>query len=142
MFLSHSLATERVHDMKVGEIASHLRLGKSVEELGIEPYFTTETPFQKHWKLPQPTYDCDELPKRKVTSKTLADVIESTIAAAYFDGAMAIQMDHMLDMVTGESNKPQPCTVSIQNGGRQQRKCVVTSKGCNVSDCQEIRSIM
>lgn len=93
MFLSHSLATEGVLDMKVGEITSNLRLEKSAQELGIEPYITTETPSQKHWKLPQFTKDYTVLPKRKVTSKTLADVVESTIAAAYLDKAGVHEAD-------------------------------------------------
>lgn len=93
MFLCHSSATEGVLDKKVGEIISNLRFERSVQELGIEPYITTETPSQKHWKLPQIVGDRDDLPERKVTSKTLADVVESTVAAAYLDGAKFHEAD-------------------------------------------------
>lgn len=86
VFASKPLATEGVLDISVSELTSNLRLERSTRSLGLEAYITTKTPSQKHWKLPQLAGNSPVTTTRKVASKTLADVVESILAAAYLDG--------------------------------------------------------
>ena len=70
---------------KVQDIVSNQRLEKSVREIGLETHITTQTPSSRHWHLPT-TSDEVETGTRTINSKVLADVVESTLAAALLDG--------------------------------------------------------
>ena len=86
MFVDNPAAMEGMLTEKVHQTVSNLRLEKSALDIGLSPYITTEVPSQKHWKLPLLAEHESEPATRKITSKTLADVVESTLAAAYLDG--------------------------------------------------------
>lgn len=83
MFATLPLATEGVLTEKVAQLVSNMSLESATLRLGLERFITTESTPSKHWKLPSASGK--PKPDRQVLSKTFADVIESTLAAAYLD---------------------------------------------------------
>lgn len=86
VFFDHPLAPEGLLTRKAHEILGNTRLERATNEAGLAPYITTEVAKQKHWKLPICQEDSETIQPRSVLSKTLADVTESILGAAYLDG--------------------------------------------------------
>lgn len=85
MFFDYPNAMEGVLTRKTHEIIGNTRLEEATNKLGLARFITTKAPVQKRWEMPKTK---DEVPEetRNVVSKTLADVVESILGAAYLDG--------------------------------------------------------
>lgn len=86
IFFDHPEAPEGVLTRKTHELIGNTRLEKAVNNTGLAPFITTEMPVQKHWRLPKTIEYSSVAETRDVLSKTLADVIESILGAAFLDG--------------------------------------------------------
>jgi len=93
MYFENPLAMEGGLHVMVEGLVSNSRLEKAFREVGLAPYITTQTPSQKHWKIPQTASHSPPTEQRKVISKTLGDVVESILAAAFLDGSKVGRAD-------------------------------------------------
>lgn len=86
IFFDHPSAPEGILTRKTQEIIGNTRLERAINDVGLAPFITSEKPTQKHWQLPKVVDNSKSLETRNVLSKTLADVVESILGAAFLDG--------------------------------------------------------
>ncbi|KAK5330969.1 Dicer-like protein 2 [Exophiala xenobiotica] len=87
MYFDNPLAMEGCLTVMVMDLVSNLRLERAFRDAGLEPYITTRVSPRKHWKVPQLATHAPPMEQRKVISKTLGDVVESLLAAAFLEGS-------------------------------------------------------
>lgn len=83
IFFNHPLAPEGQLSLLKDSIVKNERLMKSTVDLGLDRYISTDAFSARHWTLKEAESVDDP---RQLSSKILADIIESLLGAAYSDG--------------------------------------------------------
>lgn len=82
LFFEFPLLAEGNLTAKRGALVGNVRLQKATRNLGLDRYLTTEAFSGQEWSLKLGATEQDQ---RNVSSKTLADIVESLLGASYLD---------------------------------------------------------
>ena len=83
VFCNHPLAPESQLSLRRDDLLTNKRLQKATMDLGLDRYLSTKAFVGHEWTLAKIGLETNTT--RKISSKTLADIIESLIGAAYMD---------------------------------------------------------